>query len=75
MTKPRLLITVQKIEKEALKGKRANEHKLYRWLRTLTGIADNIFAVTVAALTGSRAAFATVARRVAEKVRKERNDK
>lgn len=66
--------TVKKIEQEALKGDQANEQKLTRWLHNLADMANDIFAVTVAALTGPQAAFATVARKVAEKVRKERND-
>ncbi|OAN45149.1 peptidase C14 [Chloroflexus islandicus] len=66
--------TVKKIEQEALKRDQANEHKLTRWLRNLAAMADDIFEVTVAALTGPQAAFATVARKVAEKVRKEQND-
>lgn len=65
---------VKKIEQEALKGDQANEQKLTRWLRALAAMADDIFEITVAALTGPQAAFATVARKVAEKERKERND-
>jgi hypothetical protein len=64
--------TVQAIQEEAQKGDQANERKLTRWLRTLAGMAEDIFDVTVAALTGPQAAFATVARKVAAKAKQER---
>jgi hypothetical protein len=64
--------TVRSIEEEARKGDQANEKKLTRWLRTLAGMAGDIFDVTVAALTGPQAAVATVARKVAAKAKQER---
>jgi hypothetical protein len=63
---------VRSIEEEARKGDQANERKLTRWLRTLAGMAEDIFDVTVAALTGPQAAVATVARKVAAKAKQER---
>ncbi|MCS6937724.1 MAG: caspase family protein, partial [Roseiflexus sp.] len=67
--KEEIVETVKKIEQEAAKGEQANEHKLTRWLRNLASMAEDIFEVTVAALTGPQAAFATVARKVAEKAK------
>ncbi|MFV9507426.1 MAG: caspase family protein [Oscillochloridaceae bacterium umkhey_bin13] len=64
--------TVKSIQQEAQKGEQANENKLTRWLRNLAGMAEDIFDVTVAALTGPQAAFATVARKVAAKAKRER---
>jgi hypothetical protein len=64
--------TVKSIQQEAQKGEQANENKLTRWLRNLAGMAEDIFEVTVAALTGPQAAFATVARKVAAKAKQER---
>jgi hypothetical protein len=64
--------TVRSIEEEAQKGDRANERKLTRCLNNLAGMAEDIFDVTVAALTGPQAAFATVARKVAAKAKQER---
>jgi hypothetical protein len=63
---------VRKIEDEARKGDAANETKLARWLRHLAGIAEDIFDVTVAALTGPQVPIATVARKVAAKAKQER---
>jgi hypothetical protein len=57
--------TVKAIEAEAQKGEAANERKLTRWLHSLADMAEDIFDVTVAALTGPQAAAATVARRAA----------
>lgn len=59
------------IEQRAAKGEQTNEHKLTRWLRHLAGMAEDIFEVTVAALTGPQAAIATVARNAAARVRGE----
>jgi hypothetical protein len=61
--------TVRAIQEEAQQGAQANEKKLARWLRNLAGMAEDIFEVTVAALTGPHAAFATVARKVAAQAR------
>jgi hypothetical protein len=66
--------TVQVIQQEAEKGDQANERKLTRWLNNLAGMAEDIFDVTVAALTGPQAAFATVARKVAAKAKQERKE-
>ncbi|NJL03533.1 MAG: hypothetical protein HC911_01180 [Chloroflexaceae bacterium] len=62
--------TVKDIETEARKGDAANEKKLSRWLTNLAGMAEDIFEVTIAALTGPQAAAAPVARKVAEKAKK-----
>ncbi len=70
--KDELSETVKDIQEEAQKGDQANEKKLARWLNNLAGMAEDIFDVTVAALTGPQAAFATVARKVAERARQER---
>ena len=63
--------TVERIQQEAQKGDAASEGKLTRWLSNLAGMAEDIFEVTVAALGGPQAAFATVARKVAAKVKQE----
>lgn len=63
--------TVKSIQQEAQKGEQANENKLTRWLRNLAGMAEDIFEVTVAALTGPQAAFATVVRKVAARMKQE----
>jgi hypothetical protein len=63
--------TVQDIEQEARKGDQASEKRLTRWLHSLAAMAEDIFALTVAALTDPQAAGMTVARRVAEQTRQE----
>ncbi len=70
--KDELTNTVKSIEQEAQKGEQANERKLTRWLGNLAAMAEDIFEVTVAALSGPQAAFATVARKVAARVKQER---
>ncbi len=70
--KDELTNTVKSIEQEAQKGEQANANKLTRWLRNLAAMAEDIFEVTVAALIGPQAAFATVARKVAARVKQER---
>jgi hypothetical protein len=69
VAKDEVTATVKHIQQEAQKGEQANENKLSRWLRNLAGMAEDIFDVTVAALTGPQAAFATVARKVVAKVK------
>ncbi len=69
--KDELINTVKSIEQEAQKGEQANERKLTRWLGNLAEMAEDIFEVTVAALSGPQAAFATVARKVAARVKQE----
>lgn len=64
--------TVQAIQEEAQKGDQASEKRLTRWLHHLAAMAEDIFAVTIAALTGPQAAFATVARKVAAKAQQQR---
>lgn len=71
VAKDELTQMVERIEQEAQKGTTANEYKLTRWLSALAGMAEDIFAVTVAALTGPPAAFATVAHKVAAKAKHE----
>ncbi len=70
--KDKITETVKDIEQEAQKGEQANENKLAGWLNNLAGMAEDVFEVTVAALTGPQAAFATVARKVAERAKGER---
>lgn len=65
--------TVRSIEGETRKGAQANAAKLRRWLRNLADMAEDIFAGTVAALTGPQAA-ATVAHAVAAQVQQEREE-
>lgn len=67
--KEEIVETVKKIEQEARQGEQANEQKLTRWLRYLSGMAEDIFAVTAATLTEPQTACATVARKVAERVK------
>jgi hypothetical protein len=64
--------TVRSIEEEAQKGDQASERKLTWWLNNLAAMAEDIFDVTVAALTGPQAVFATVARKMAAKAKQER---
>lgn len=64
--------TVRDIQQEAQKGDQANEKKLARWMNNLAGMAEDIFDITVAALSGPQAAFASVARKVAARARQER---
>ena len=82
ITKPRIAIiealqrhagpiSIERIHQEAQKGDAANEGKLIRWLHNLTGMAEDIFEMTIAALVGPHATFATVARKVAAKVERD----
>ncbi len=64
--------TVRDIQQEAQKGDQANEKKLARWMHNLAGMAEDIFDITVAALSGPPAAFAGVARKVAARAKQER---
>jgi hypothetical protein len=73
--KQELSETVHKIEQEAQKGPQANESKLSRWFAHLATMAEDIFEVTIAALSGPQAAFATIARKVAAKAKQERDTK
>lgn len=66
--------TVKKIQQEAQKGEDANEYKLGRWLRNLADMADDIFKVTVAALTGPQTASASKAHKVAVEAKQERGE-
>jgi hypothetical protein len=69
--KEELTETVQKIQGEVARGEEANPHKVERWLKTLAGMADDIFEVTVACLTSPAAGVATVIRKVAQKAKAE----
>jgi hypothetical protein len=69
--KEELTETVQKIQGEVARGEEANPHKVERWLKTLAGMADDIFEVTVACLTSPAAGVATVIRKVAQKAKEE----
>lgn len=69
--KEELTETVQKVQEEVAKGEEANPKKVERWLRTLAGMADDIFEVTVACLTSPAAGIAAVIRKVAEKAKQE----
>jgi hypothetical protein len=64
--------TVQNIQAEAQKGEQASEKKLSLSLNYLAEMASDIFNVTAAALTGPQAAAATVARKVAERIKQAR---
>jgi hypothetical protein len=69
--KAELTDTVQKIQGEVAKGEEANPSKVERWLKTLAGMADDIFEVTVACLTSPAAGVAAVIRKVAQKAKAE----
>ena len=69
--KDELTETVQKIEKEAAQGEKANPHKVERWLRFLGEMAPDILDVTTACLINPVAGVATVIRKIAEKARAE----
>jgi hypothetical protein len=69
--KEELTETVQRIEAEVAKGEAANPTKVERWLRTLAGMADDIFDVTAASLVSPAAGIAAVIRKVAAKAREE----
>jgi len=44
---------VKQIQKEAEKGEQANNAKLERWLKELEGMADDIYQVTLGALSSA----------------------
>jgi hypothetical protein len=69
--KEELTEIVRKIQGEVARGEEANPHKVERWLKTLAGMADDIFEVTVACLTSPAAGIATVIRKVAQKAKEE----
>ena len=69
--KAELTNTIQQIQTEVAKGEAANPNKVERWLKTLAGMADDIFEVTVACLASPAAGVATVIRKVVEKAKAE----
>jgi hypothetical protein len=69
--KAELTDTVQKIQAEVAKSEEANPNKVERWLKTLAGMADDIFEVTLACLTSPAAGIASVIRKVAQKAKEE----
>ena len=67
--KSNLTENVQDIQKEVAKGDQANETFLERRLRSIKNAAPDILDVVLATLTNPAAGFATVARKVAEKMK------
>lgn len=65
--KDELKETVNKIQEEAKKGEQANPNKIERWLKSLLGMADDIFQVTAATLTNPELGIGTAVRLIAEK--------
>jgi uncharacterized protein associated with vWA-MoxR-VMAP ternary system len=66
-----LVQTVERIEKEVVKGTRANPTKVERWLRTLAAMAEDIFEVVVAALSHPVAGVSRAVQLIAKKAREE----
>jgi hypothetical protein len=62
---------VERIEQEVKKGRAANPKKVERWLRFLAEMADDIFQVTVAALTHPVAGIAKAIQLIAQKAKEE----
>ena len=69
--KEELAETVEKVEKEAAKGEKANPTKVERWLKFLGGMAPDILKVTAAALANPVAGVGTAIGLIAEKARAE----
>jgi hypothetical protein len=63
--------TVEKIEKEAEKGEKANASKIGRWLENLKEMAPDIFEVAVATWANPAAGFGMILTKVAEKAKGE----
>ena len=69
--KDELVGTVQKIEKEAEKGEKANSKKVERWLKFLAEMAPDILEVTAAALANPVAGVATAIGKIAKRAQAE----
>lgn len=63
---------VEKIEIEVQRGPQANNAKVERWLRFLASMAEDIFDVTVAALTHPAAGAAKAIQLIARKAQEEK---
>jgi hypothetical protein len=63
--------TVQKIEAESAKGKKANESKLERWMGDLGRMAPDILDVILASLGGPVSGFTAVFKKIAERAKKQ----
>lgn len=63
---------VERIEQEVKKGEAAHPAKVERWLRFLAEMADDIFQVTVVALTNPVAGVAKAIQLIAQKAKEER---
>lgn len=61
---------VERIEQEVKKGEQANPKKVERWLAFLADMADDIFQVTVAALSHPVAGVAKAIQLIAQQARK-----
>lgn len=64
--------TVERIEREVRKGEAANPARVERWLRFLAEMADDVFQVTVAALSHPAAGVAKAVQLIAQRAREER---
>ncbi|MBN1137950.1 MAG: caspase family protein [Anaerolineae bacterium] len=73
--KEELIDTARQIEQEVNKGESANANKVERWLGELLGMADDIFDVVVACLSGPAAGVAAVIRKVVARAKAEREAK
>jgi len=67
--KNELIEVVSKIEQEVQKGQAGNEKKVERWLRFLSSMADDIFDVTVNALSSPVLGVAKAFQLIAKKAR------
>ena len=69
--KDELRETVERIEREVRKGEAADPGKVERWLRFLAEMADDVFRVTVAALSHPAAGVAKAVQLIAQRAREE----
>ena len=69
--KEEIATPVKKVEEEVAKGEEANPDRVAHWLKTLAGMAPDIFDVTVKTLISPAAGIAEVIRKVAEKAKAE----
>lgn len=61
--------TVQRIEQETAKGSAAEASKLERWVKSIAGMAPDIFEVMATAFAGPTSAAATILKKVIERAR------
>lgn len=71
--KSELKSLVENIQEEAQKGEEANPTKVERWLRFLAEMADDIFQVTVVALTNPMAGVAKAIQLIAQKAKENKS--